>query len=124
MRERDANYVLVVEDDGDILEMIEIILTGSGYSPVVVRDGEEALIQLRSGPLPRVILLDIMMPRMDGTQFRHEQLRDPAIADVPVVLMSGDTRILEKMVELRVAQCIRKPVDIDELLAVVRDPTP
>lgn len=124
MRERDANYVLVVEDDGDILEMIEIILTGSGYSPVVVRDGAEALIQLRSGPLPRVILLDIMMPRMDGTQFRHEQLRDPAIADVPVVLMSGDTRILEKMVELRVAQCIRKPVDIDELLAVVRDPTP
>ncbi len=117
-----SDYVLVVEDDADILEMIEIVLQGSGYSTVVVRDGEEALARLRTGPHPRVVLLDMMMPRMDGRQFRKEQLADPTIADVPVVLMSGDTKIRDKMVELQVHKCIRKPVDIDELLAVVRDP--
>lgn len=117
-----SNYVLVVEDDADILEMIEMILQGSGYLPIAVRDGEEALQCLRSGPLPRVVLLDIMMPRMDGKQFRNAQLSDPAIADVPVVLMSGDTAIVDKMIELRVTKCIRKPLDLEELLAVIRDP--
>lgn len=122
MRHAYSPYVLVVEDDGDILEMIEMILQGSGYSPVVVRNGEEALARLRTGLAPRVVLLDMMMPRMDGRQFRSEQLLDPAIADIPVVLMSGDAAIADRMVELRVTKCIRKPVDINELLAVVREP--
>lgn len=118
-----SEYVLIVEDDVDIVEIIELILQGSGYKSLAVRDGAHALECLRTGPTPRVVLLDIMMPRMDGTQFRNEQLKDPAIADVPVVVMSGDTRIAEKMALMGLKKCIRKPVDVNELLAVVRDPT-
>ena len=99
-----------------------MILRESGYSPVIFRDGAHALEHLRTGPTPRVVLLDVTMPKMDGTQFRNEQLKDPEIADVPVVLMSGHPKIVEKMAQMRVRKCIRKPVDINELLAVVRDP--
>jgi len=117
-----SDYVLIVEDDADIVEMVEMILQASGYAPVVARDGAEALRRLRAGPLPRVVLLDMMMPIMDGKQFRDEQLRDPAIAEVPVVVMSGDAHVDERMAELRVAKWLRKPLDIDDLLAAVREP--
>jgi CheY-like chemotaxis protein len=72
-------------------------------------------------PLPRVVLLDIMMPRLTGNQFREAQLRDPRIACVPVVVMTGDSRAEAKAAELGITKFLRKPLGVQELLAAVND---
>jgi CheY-like chemotaxis protein len=82
--------VMVVEDDALIREMIIQVLACEGLEAVGARDGEEALRHLRQDHLhPALILLDLMMPVMDGWQFRAEQLKDPALAEIPVVVMSA-----------------------------------
>jgi CheY-like chemotaxis protein len=70
--------------------------------------------------LPSVILLDLMMPVMDGWQFRTEQLRDPALAAIPVILISADGTVREKAAALSAAAFLRKPIDVEQLLALVR----
>ena len=86
----DAKAVLLVEDDIDVREAVADTLDEAGYRVSPARNGQEALDMLRSGAVqPRVILLDLMMPVMDGWQFREEQLRDPALASIPVVALSA-----------------------------------
>jgi CheY-like chemotaxis protein len=116
------NYILIVDDDEDIAETIYLILQNGGYRCAVARDGAEALSRLQTDPLPRLVLLDIMMPTMTGNQFRAAQLRDPRIACVPVVVMTGDSRAEAKAAELGVTKFLRKPLGMQELLAAVRDP--
>jgi len=75
--------VLVVEDDRDVRESLVAVLEDAGYRVMSAADGRAALDLLRAGPRPAVILLDLMMPVMDGFEFRAEQVRDPSLADVP-----------------------------------------
>ena len=83
-------YVLVVDDDADIRETIVAVLEAYGYRGKVAGDGAEALAFLRMHrSRPGLILLDLMMPNMNGIEFRRAQLADPALADIPVVLMTG-----------------------------------
>jgi CheY-like chemotaxis protein len=117
------NDVLIVDDDTDISEALDLILQSRGYHCVFAADGAEALDYLRAHPLPRVVLLDMMMPGMNGKQFRDEQLVDPRLAAVPVVVMTGDSRAGAKAADLGVAKFLRKPVSINDLLAAVQDPT-
>lgn len=85
-----AAAVMVVEDDDCVRELVIEILGGGGFTAVGVGNGEEALQHLRrEGPHPALILLDLMMPVMDGWQFRKEQLKDPSLARIPVVVMSA-----------------------------------
>jgi CheY-like chemotaxis protein len=82
--------VLVVDDDMDLREVLCELLSSLGRTPVPARDGKEALATLRSDPQAFcVVLLDLMMPGIDGWQFRREQLADAAIAHVPVVMMTA-----------------------------------
>ncbi len=82
--------VMVVEDDALIRELVLELLTVEGFEAVAARNGAEALESLRGGGArPALILLDLMMPVMNGWQFREEQLGDPALADIPVVVMSA-----------------------------------
>src|SRR5205085_12014163 len=82
--------VLVVEDDHDVREALVEALEASDYHPMAAANGSEALQRLRSGSEPPcVILLDVMMPVMDGREFREEQRRDPALAEIPVVVLSA-----------------------------------
>jgi len=112
--------ILVVEDDSDISEAVVAILGDYGYSVVTSANGQEALERLRtSAPLPRLILLDLMMPVMDGWQFRAAQSADPALAAIPVVLVSADVGVAKAAEQLAVAGWLRKPVDIRELIAVL-----
>src|SRR5438552_202636 len=93
----ERKFVLVVEDDADIRESLGTILEEEGYGVVTTRNGREALSYLRSGrPRPSLILLDLLMPVMSGAEFRAEQERDPALADIPVVVLSGDSRATER----------------------------
>ena len=81
--------VLVVEDDPDVRSALAELLSGEGYDVATTSDGGEALDTLRAGLQPSVILLDLMMPNVDGWDFRRAQLDDPKLAAVPVVLLTA-----------------------------------
>lgn len=117
----DPGYVLIVDDDDDIRETLEIILATRGYRCRAASNGAEALDLMRNGPLPIVVLLDIMMPGMNGSQFRASQLEDPRLATVPLVVMTGDNKAEQKAAELGAVRCLKKPVDIADLIAAVRN---
>ena len=109
--------VLVVDDDADIRQTVGMVLEEEGYEVQVAADGAAALALLRAGPPPALILLDLMMPVMNGWQFREAQTADETLAAIPVVVISADNRLREA--------CpfgdnyLRKPVDIDALLSIV-----
>jgi len=114
-----AFTILLVEDDIDVREALAETLREEGYSVDCANDGLDALAYLRRGGQPGLILLDLMMPRMSGSEFRTLQRRDPLLAQFPVVLLSADGRMREKAVALQTAGAIRKPIDLDELLRVI-----
>jgi CheY-like chemotaxis protein len=111
--------ILVVDDDESIREVMEMILADKGYRVRLAADGAEALQQLRDGAAPDVILLDLMMPGMDGWTFHDALIHDPALARIPVVAMSGDGRIQQKAASMGVATHLAKPIDLDDLLRLV-----
>lgn len=112
--------VLVVEDDLDIREVMRMVLEASGYQVFEAGDGAEALAVARAHR-PGIILLDLMMPGMDGFQFRELQLQDPEIAAIPVVIVSGGGAVPQKAAELGAAGYLVKPTDVQSLLSVMRD---
>src|SRR5438045_1266834 len=87
----DTLAILVVDDDQLILESLSDLLELEGYKVAVATDGQAALDQLRAGMRPCAILLDLMMPGMDGWGFRRQQQRDDDLKDIPVVVMSTET---------------------------------
>lgn len=111
--------IFLVEDDVDIREALLDALRDKGYDVDWAGDGEQALRRLRGGVRPGLILLDLTMPRMSGAEFRAAQSADPALSDLPVVLLSADLRMDERARALRVAASLRKPVDVDALYAVI-----
>lgn len=113
--------VMIVDDDPDIRGAVLETLEDEGYVALGARNGQEALALLRALPVqPGLILLDMMMPVMDGLGFRAEQLADGAIAEIPVVVMSADTQVTKKAENLKAAAVLKKPVDLEGLLEVVR----
>lgn len=111
--------ILLVEDDFDVREALAETLRDEGYAVDCATDGEQALIHLRGGARPELILLDLMMPRMSGSEFRMVQKVDPALCHIPVVLLSADGRMEEKARALETSGAIRKPIDLDELLSTI-----
>jgi CheY-like chemotaxis protein len=111
--------ILLVEDDLDVREALAETLREEGYDVDCANDGVEALDYLRGGGRPGLILLDLMMPRMSGSEFRLAQKKDPLLVRYPVVLLSADGRMREKAATLETAGAIRKPIDLDELLEVI-----
>jgi CheY-like chemotaxis protein len=116
----ESHRILVVDDDPDIRETMIEVLEEAGYEAVGAADGLEALAQLRA-PEDRwcVVLLDLMMPNMDGRTFRSEQLLDPGIAPIPVVIVSAMSDVEEAAEELGVAAHVNKPVRLTELVNIV-----
>ena len=112
--------VLVVEDDELTREVVTLMLEGQGYAVQEAGDGQEALDRLREGPRPGCILLDLRMPRMDGRQFRSRQRQDPALAGVPVVVVSAEPELAAEAASLGAAGYLQKPVRAEALLAAVR----
>src|SRR5207247_5367808 len=92
----------------------------AGYDVVCAGEGREALARVRASPPPSLILLDLMLPVMDGFEFRVQQMQDPDIASIPVIVFSCGGDLQEKVAPLRVAACLRKPVDVDALLELIR----
>ncbi len=108
--------VMVVDDDGLWREVVATVLEGQGFEVVTAANGLEALWRLRrGGAAPDLVLLDLSMPVLSGWQFRAEQLRDPALRDIPVLVVSGDD-----LGRTRADGYLRKPCDPDDLVAAVR----
>lgn len=111
--------VLVVEDDEDVREAIVESLMLMGQKAVGVADGRAALDWLQSAEkLPSVIVLDLMMPRMDGFEFREKQLEDPRLAGIPVVVLSADRTTDQKAKSMQADGFARKPVGIADLMGI------
>src|SRR5215213_11823765 len=110
--------VLIVEDYEDVRELMALLIAGSGYDTMSAADGVEALEKMRER-LPCLVLLDLQMPRMDGWQFREQQLSDPALAQVPVVCITAfcEPHVVSRRLGLR---CLSKPADFPAVLNEVR----
>jgi CheY-like chemotaxis protein len=116
MRDDARRNVLVVDDDRDVRDTVAEVLEDAGYLVTTAEDGWAALSHLRkSTKLPAVILLDLMMPTMDGWQFRAEQKKDPRLSPIPIVAFSARDHARP----LDAADWLRKPVALDTLLHVV-----
>ena len=107
--------ILLVDDDPDVRDVLREVLSDANHEVALAGNGAEALAMLRDSCKPNVVLLDWMMPTMDGARFREEQRNDPALASIPVVILSASARI---EVDAGVAAILRKPLRLDELLDV------
>ena len=116
-----SHRVLVVEDDLEIRESVMEILEEHGYEPVGAGNGLEALDKLRSpGPLPCLILLDLMMPLMDGKAFRLAQLQSPEHASIPVVVITAFRDVAQTLQEMEAVDLLKKPFKLQELLGLAK----
>ena len=122
---RPTGNVLIVEDDPDVREMLAALLVTEGFHAVAAEDGLEALhllraLRHRAPQVPCLILLDLMMPRLSGNEFRRAQLGDPTVAAVPVAVMSGAVDLEQRAQSLGAVATLAKPIDCDMLLEIVR----
>jgi len=115
--------VMLVEDDWEVREALAVTLA-EFYEVTVASDGAEALQLLRAGLQPCVILLDLMMPVMDGFAFRREQRADPALVDIPVIVVSCAVTTMDEVRDMQAAALLPKPIDFDRMLAVVAELCP
>ena len=112
--------ILIVEDDIDVRETLSEVLTDEGYKITAFSGGRAALEHLRKATtLPALILLDLMMPNMDGWEFRAEQRRNAEVPRVPTVILSADGNVEQNMESLQADGYLRKPIHIKTLLQLV-----
>lgn len=116
-----SHEILIVEDDTDIRVALEDIIEDHGFQAVGVRHGREALEFLaKAAELPCLILLDLMMPVMDGATFRGVQLQDARIASIPVVVLSAYRDVDLRAVGLGAVSVLGKPPSVSELVRVLK----
>ena len=117
-RHQHVRPILLVEDDPDLRDAVRLVLEDAGYDVVCAGEGREALTRVRESPFS-LVLLDLMLPVMDGFEFRVQQMQDPEIASIPVIVFSCGNDLEEKVAPLRVSACLRKPIDVDALIALI-----
>jgi two-component system response regulator MprA len=112
--------ILIVDDDADVRICLAEALEDEGYCVAVAANGREALQLLQEeGLRPDVILLDLMMPELDGWGFRREQRRSADLADIPVIVLTAYGPSRESAAELQAAGLLKKPVGLDDLLGAI-----
>jgi CheY-like chemotaxis protein len=107
--------VLIVDDDPDLLEVTSFVIENEGIVVETARNGAEALALLRAGRLPGLVLLDLMMPVMNGWEFLAEVAKDPVLDAIPVVVLTA----AERTEVPGAAAVLSKPMDLGALLRVV-----
>jgi CheY-like chemotaxis protein len=113
----DKRTIMVVDDDADVREAVTDLLEGHGYAVIPASNGQEALDELKASQrLPALILLDVMMPIMDGQAFAAEQQADPKLREIPLVVFSAFGAALDQMKDVHALARLEKPVQADQLL--------
>jgi CheY-like chemotaxis protein len=112
--------VLLIDDESDIRDSLSDVLTEEGYLVATACNGLEGLEKLKTDCTPSVILLDLMMPVMDGWQFRAKQLSEPELAQLPVIILSAVAEIRRHAAEMKAAGFLVKPFMLDRLLSAVQ----
>ena len=112
---RERHQILVVDDDEGIREAMVSILQVMGYSVASAINGKDALDYLRNAATPDLIISDLAMPIMDGRQFRREQVKEPRLAKIPVIVVSA----LSDQTDIDANEIFIKPVEVEILLAAV-----
>lgn len=113
-----AHTILVVEDDPDVADTLRGLLRAFGYEVEIAPDGNHGLRALRAGLRPSLIVLDLMMPNMDGHRFREVQRLDPELSAIPTMVITADARATAE--RLGVTACLRKPFDPEQLLETIK----
>ncbi len=113
--------VLVVEDDEGVRTALVDLLREEGYETVEAENGATALERLRRGPLPSLILLDLMMPGMDGVEFRARQLEEPRLSRIPVIVLSARPDVADCARRLRADDFLPKPMSFELLIHIVQN---
>lgn len=119
MTAHDDSHVLLVDDDADILDALGTLLEVNGVAVDRAPSAFSALGKLQAGPQPCLVLLDIRMPGMSGWDLWRWMQRDPTTAGIPVVLISGEDVSRQEAVTQGVLEVLRKPVDANQVLALV-----
>jgi CheY-like chemotaxis protein len=109
--------ILVVDDDPELRETLGELLGEEGYDTRLAENGKRALEFLRRGGRPSLILLDLMMPEMNGWQFREEQLKDEELRDIPVVVMTASRGLVKEAIPVQ--EILFKPVGLGEIIEAV-----
>ena len=112
--------VLVVDDDRDTRETVRDLLEDEGLRVAVAGDGADALAWLRAHDAPRLVLLDLSMPTMDGPEFRRLQRKDEILAKIPVVVVSAAGEMPDQLASMAAEGHLAKPVKLEDMLSVVR----
>src|SRR4051812_42605664 len=112
-------HILIVDDDDDIREVLAVVLQAEGHQVEAAADGLEALDRLRRGSPPSLILLDLMMPKLDGESFMKVMARDSHLAHIPVCILTGHQDAREKAVRLGAVGYLVKPIELEQLTAMV-----
>jgi CheY-like chemotaxis protein len=115
-----ASHVLIVDDDPDIRESLSELLQNEGFVASSAANGQEALDYLAREPAPALILLDLMMPVMDGVEFRNAQLANPELGRIPIVVISASGRSQRAAQELGALAYLEKPIDLKLMFRIVR----
>ena len=111
--------VLVIDDDAPSVDALRVMLESAGHRVDCAGNGREGLSRLREANGYCVILLDVMMPVMNGYEFREEQLKDPKLASIPVILVTADGRAREKAKQIGSDVFFQKPLAPRELLRAI-----
>jgi DNA-binding response OmpR family regulator len=118
-----SDYLLVVEDDPDILKLLQTTLTFKGYRVITARNGREGLYLLKA-ERPAIVIADIMMPKLDGFGLVHRMRLSPETCDIPVVFITATyvaSEDKEFALEIGATRFLQKPVDLDALLKTVAE---
>lgn len=111
--------ILLIEDDADVRDAVRTLLEDEGYEVTCLADSGAALSHLAGGGSAELVLLDLMTPVVNGWAFLAERRKEPRVAAIPVVVLSGDARARERALEQGADEYLAKPCGLDELLARV-----
>jgi CheY-like chemotaxis protein len=114
-----ADTVLIVDDDRGIRRSLHQVLGDEGFAIAEAGNGQEALARLSQAPLPAVILLDLMMPVMDGYTLSRRLRDEPVLSQIPIIVVTAGGNCAEVKNQIAVRDCLHKPIDLNRLLASV-----
>jgi CheY-like chemotaxis protein len=114
--------ILLVEDNPSILNIMKLALETSGFEVLTSQNGYDALeLLMQMKHLPSLIILDLMMPIMNGFEFRKAQLNDKNLAHIPIILLTANNNFQEYKELLQAHEFLNKPVDIKDLLYIIEN---